>query len=234
MNRRPGAFDPRILDRLGPGGRPEVNPYRETHRHFGPELVPADRFPEWAGRFAEHFGRDAPLHVELGTGSGDWLVAMARLHPGWNWLGVEIRYKRCTQTARRIRAAELPHARVARFSWFGLDGVFGEGELAGLHINHPDPWPSEKDRKHRVIEPGFAALVARWLRPGAEWRLKTDFAPHAEAMLTAIAGLPFELIGRSGDIRAEGAPWPDEVVTPYQARFDADGVPVHGVRVRRR
>jgi tRNA (guanine-N7-)-methyltransferase len=232
MNRRPGQFTPALLERRG-ASRDEVNPYRLGHLQFGDELIPAESLLGWKDRWVELFGRQAPLHVELGTGNGAWIAHMAKTHPEWSWLGVEVRYKRCVQGAQKLRAAGATNGRMARYSWFGLDEVFSEGCLAGVHLNHPDPWPAHQQKKHRVIEPGFAAQVARWLAVGGEWRLKTDFQPHAEAMLEAIRGLPFTLIGVTHDLAKDGAPWPDDVPTPYQARFHAAGVPVHAIRVRR-
>ena len=80
----------------------------------------------------------------------------------------------------------------------------------------------------------FLDDAARWLADGAELRLKTDFSPHVDALLAALPGRPFELVGLSRDVARYGPPWTDEVVTAYQAAFDRKGVPVHAVRIARR
>lgn len=231
MNRRPGIHSTVLLTRSG--GRAEVNPYRDGHKEFGAEIVPAEDAPSFRGRWSANFGREAPLHVELGTGTGTWLAASAAAHPDRNWIGVEIRFKRCVQTATRLRQNGSTNGRVVRYSWFVLDELFEPGELDGLYLHHPDPWPDRKDVKNRLIEPGFCAAITRWLKPGAEFRLKTDFAPHAQALLKGIAGLPLEVLGATDDLARDGAPWPDDVVTAYQAAFQGKGVPVHAVRLRR-
>ena len=46
----------------------------------------------------------------------------------------------------------------------------------------PDPWPKTQHHKRRLVDPGFARLAAARLRPGAEWRLATDWADYAEQM----------------------------------------------------
>lgn len=232
MNRRPGSHVPaRFLHEAG--GRAEVNPHREGHRQFGSELVPADEAEALAGDWARSFGREAPLHVELGTGHGSWLAAAAAAHPERDWLGVEIRYKRCVQTATRLRGVGATNGRVVRYSWFALDRLLRPASVAAFYIHHPDPWPAEREKKHRLIEPGFVGRVAEWLEPGGELRLKTDFPPHATALLAAVRALPFSLLGHTTDLAATGAPWPDDVVTGYQARFHAQGVPIHAVWLRR-
>ena len=68
-------------------GRPlrtEVNPYVVLHEEFGPPVVTADAAFTWNGRWAECFERDAPLHVEVGSGNGFFLAGMAARHPDRN------------------------------------------------------------------------------------------------------------------------------------------------------
>ena len=121
-----------------------------------------------------------------------------------------------------------------RYSWFALDDLFVDGELDAIYIHHPDPWSSPSKAKHRLITPEFVAQAARLVRAGGELRLKTDFRPHRDALVAAAAAArEWELLGQSDDVRGAGAPWPDDVVTGYQAKFDAAGEPVFAARLRR-
>ena len=238
MNRRPAPdAAPFSADPHRGGQSLRVNPYRSAHLAFGPELVPAEEAPDWKGRWRERLG-GGPLNLELGIGDGRWLATSAARTPDAAWLGVEIRYKRCTQGAGKLRAAvygaDAPrNAAVVRYSWFDLRSIFAPGEIAVMHIQHPDPWERGKQAKHRLIEPGFVALTAELIEAGGELRLKTDFRPHFDALLAAIVGGPWDLLGVSVDIRRDGAPWEDDIVTGYQQKFDGRGLPVFGVRVRR-
>ena len=45
---------------------------------------------ERQGHWQEWFEREAPLHVELGTGKGDFITGMAARHPEINFIGIEI------------------------------------------------------------------------------------------------------------------------------------------------
>ena len=63
-----------------PGARQEmlVNPY---------VIQEPDRFKGvWS---SEVFHNDHPLHIEIGTGKGQFLMAMAELHPDINYIGIE-------------------------------------------------------------------------------------------------------------------------------------------------
>lgn len=236
MNRRPGPDAAPFLQRAPESGhRAEVNPYRDRHAEFGRELLAAEVAPRRKGRWAEEFGRDAPRYLELGLGNGSWLAARAARSPAEDWIGLEIRYKRCVQTAEKVRAAGSTNARIVRYSWFDLDDLFAEGELSGVYIHHPDPWEAHSKAKHRLINDLFMALAARLIRPGGELRLKTDFRPHRDALLAGVGRVPgWTVVGTSDDVRAAGAPWADDVVTGYQAKFDAQGLPVFAAWLNRR
>lgn len=235
MNRRLGPSSAPFAARADiPRHRPDINPYRDGHAAFGRELLPADAAPALRGRWAAEFGREAPIQLELGLGNGSWLATAAAGAPDQDWIGLEIRYKRCVQTAEKVRKAGSTNARVVRYSWFALAELFADGELSGIWIHHPDPWSHPLQAKHRLIDDAFVALAARLVRPGGELRLKTDYKPHRQALLAGVAASPgWEVVGTSDDIRRDGAPWPDDVVTGYQAKFDAAGEPVYAARLRR-
>jgi tRNA (guanine-N7-)-methyltransferase len=235
MNRRPGPNAAPFHTRAHkPGHREEVNPYRDVVGQFGRELIPSETASERRARWAEEFGRAAPITLELGTGNGSWLAAASASAPGEHFIGLEIRYKRCVQTAEKLRAAGLGNGRVVRWSWFELAALFAPGELHRIVIHHPDPWSNPSKAKHRLIRGEFLAEAAALVHPGGELRLKTDFLPHRDALLAGVAGTPWVVEGTSDDVRGAGAPWPDDVVTGYQAKFDRAGLPVYAARLSRR
>ncbi len=207
---------------------PGLNPYVAEHASFGREILPATEALSWKDRWSEWFGRTAPLHLEIGSGNGFYLSGMAGQHPEADWVGLEIRYKRVVLAARKLRGLGLTNACVVRFDATHLHQLFPVGSLAGVHINHPDPWARDKQAKHRLIGREFLELLAPLMQPGAELRLKTDFPPHITALLEAAPGL-FTMKAVHGDVLAEGAPWPDDVRTNYQRKADEKGVAVGAV-----
>lgn len=230
---RPGNHQ-RFRDLLpGDVSRPDVNPYITSHREFGDEIVPGSEAPALKEKWPEVFGRVAPLHLEVGSGNGFYLAGMAEKHPDQDWVGVEIRYKRVVLVAKKLRVAGLKNARIVRYDARALDTLFPQGALAGVHINHPDPWERESKRHHRLIDRGFIELITGLCALGAELRLKTDFGPHVKALLQACEGLPWELVGVRTDVDVQGSIWSDDVVTNYQRKARERGLPVHAACLRR-
>jgi tRNA (guanine-N7-)-methyltransferase len=221
---------------------PDANPFVRSHREIGLPLLPADVAATWRGRWDEHFGRRAPLHVEIGSGNGFFLRDMALRHPEWNWLGIEIRYKRTVLCATKLTRANVRNARIARYHAAFLDDLFLPGTLSGLYVNHPDPWPRTSQEKNRLISRWFLEDVARFLVPGAWLRIKSDFRPNVDRVLevldhaedgTPLPRLPFDITGIADDINNGPAPWPDDVMTNYQRKMLVKGVPVAAIQIVR-
>ena len=215
--------------------KPDLNPYLKAHWTHGRPVLTADQAAACRGGWDEEFGREAPLHVEIGPGNGFFFSGMAARFPGRNWLAIEIRFKRVMLTTKKLElAGAAEFARVCRYDASALGDLFAPGEVAALYINHPDPWPKDKQAKNRLLGPRFLELCASVLQPGGEIRLKTDHLINVEALSEAVAGHPgFELLARCDDVSGEGAPWGEDVRTNYQRKFDEKGLPVYGVWVRR-
>lgn len=234
---------PRFRDRTDDDfKRPDINPFLQEHRSFGPELLPAEEAWKHRGGWAEVFGREAPLHVEIGSGNGFFLAGLAERHPEWNVLGIEIRYKRVVLCAKKIRKAGLTNARISRYHAAFLDDLFEPGSLAGLYVNHPDPWPKARHDKNRLISRWFLEDVVSLLQPGGWFRLKSDFRPNVDRAVELLdrgpegepmPRLPLEVTGRSEDVITGPAPWPDDIETNYQSKFRLKGEPVYAVELVR-
>ena len=216
---------------------PDLNPYLRLHREAGPPVITAEQATGFRGRWADAFGADRPLHVEIGSGNGFFLAGMAARHPDQSWLGIEIRFKRVVLCAKKIKALNVgANARVARYDAWWLEDLFEPGAVAGLFVNHPDPWEKDSDEKKRLMSPHFAAWAAEAMAPGAMLRLKSDHLNNINALESAAAAQPFELLGRVEDIERNGTPWPveDDVITNYQSKFIKRRLPVHALWLRRR
>jgi tRNA (guanine-N7-)-methyltransferase len=226
----PAAERPRFRDReAGELRRPEVNPYVAGHRAASRWILTADEAWRHRDRWAEVFGRDAPLHLEVGSGNGFFLSGMARAHPEVDFVGVELRFKRVVLCARKLDAAGVTNARIARYHAAFLDDLFPDGSLSAIYVNHPDPWPKDRHEKNRLIARWFLDDAARLLRPGGSFRIKSDHPPNVLRIPEILAEdppLPFRVVGRSDDVARDGAPWPDDVETNYQRKKRLAGVPV--------
>ena len=215
--------------------RPDINPYLVLHREFGPPVVTGEEAEAFRGCWATAFeGPPGPLHVEVGSGNGFFLAGMAARHPGVRFVGIELRFKRVVLCARKIRAAGLQNARIARYDAWWLSQIFAPDEVDALYVHFPDPWSKDRHEKKRMMGPAFAAWAAEALKPGALLRLKTDHLDNVDRLEAALQDGPWELVARVEDTERHGLPWgEDDVVTNYQRKFVERGEPTHALWARR-
>ena len=68
--------------------------------------------------------------------------------------------------------------------------MFDDGTVADIYINFPDPWWKAKHAKRRLVDDGFATMLARLLAPGASIWVKSDVPAIAQEIGEALATAP--------------------------------------------
>ena len=177
------------------------------------------------------FGRVAPLLVEIGPGTGESLVPMARARPDANVLAFEVYAPAVAQLIGALARAEVGNVRiVAANAVEGLQHLVPVGGLDELWTFFPDPWPKARHHKRRLVDAEFAALASSRLRPGGLWRLATDWEDYALQMRAVLDGQP----GLVNEHPEAWAPrWPDRPLTRFEVRGLEAGRVVHDLTYRR-
>ncbi|MBI2568703.1 MAG: hypothetical protein HYV63_16905 [Candidatus Schekmanbacteria bacterium] len=122
---------------------------------------------EWRQRLG--FPAEAPLWVEVGCGCGFFAHHLAMTHAHALVLGVELRYKRLHQAARRLPAAA--NLRIVRYDGLRLAHALGR-EVDAFFLIYPDPWPRPRDRDRRLYSQ-LDRFIPH-LRGGGSIHLRTD------------------------------------------------------------
>lgn len=127
------------------------------------------------------FGRRAGLVVEIGSGTGDSLVAMAAADPDRDHVAFEVFRPALASTMIKLQQAGIDNVRLIDANGVeGLTQLFGPGTVAELWTFFPDPWQKARHHKRRLVSTAFADLVADRLVPGGTWWIATDWAEYAE------------------------------------------------------
>ena len=177
-------------------------------------------------RLEEVFQRRAPRVLEIGFGDGESLAAMAARHPEEDYLGIEVhrpgvghllqRADRLGLTNLKVMCADAVEVLTERLP----DACF-----IRIQIFFPDPWPKKRHHKRRLIQPPFALLLARKLRPGGHLHLATDWEDYAHHMLRVLeTAAPFVNTAGLGRFTPRPAYRP---LTKFEHRGQRLG---HGVR----
>ena len=68
------------------------------------------------------FNNDKPLHIEIGTGKGDFIIGKARMNPDINFIGIE-KYESVLIRALE-KCEDLPNLRFMCFDALKINEVF--------------------------------------------------------------------------------------------------------------
>jgi tRNA (guanine-N7-)-methyltransferase len=146
----------------------------------------------WPAGWAQIFGREAPLIVEICFGNGQFLAYLARRHPEANVLGMDISLPSLRRAERRVRRAGLDNVRLLNCdAQYGLWALIRPELLQAVHINFPDPWPKAAHHHRRLIQPRFLELVASRCPAGATLDIATDHDDYAAVIAETLHNTPY-------------------------------------------
>jgi len=170
--------------------------------------------------WAELFGPEraaAGVEIDLGAGDGDFIAGRAAQCPERGFLGVERLLGRALKIARKANVDGLVNLKALRLeSWYTVRYLAPEASVAVLHVMFPDPWPKKRHAGNRLVQPEFAAAVARALRVDGEFRFTTD---HEDYFREACGVLDAE----TGLVRQEVWDFHDDPRTDFQNLWEAEG-----------
>ncbi|BBY23307.1 tRNA (guanine-N(7)-)-methyltransferase [Mycobacterium stomatepiae] len=129
------------------------------------------------------FGRQAPLVLEIGCGSGISTLAMARDEPDIDVITVEVYKRGLAQLLCAIDREQVSNIRLIRGNGIDvLQHLIAPGSLTGFRLYFPDPWPKARHHKRRFLQPATVGLIADRLLPGGILHAATDHPGYAEQM----------------------------------------------------
>ena len=127
------------------------------------------------------FGRDAELIVEIGPGTGESLVPMAKARPQANVLAFEVYQPAIARMLAQLARNGLDNVRIVEAdAAAAMEYLVPVRSVNEIWLFFPDPWHKARHHKRRLLTPEFAALSATRLRTLGIWRIATDWADYAE------------------------------------------------------
>ena len=212
-----------------PAGK--VNKMRLKNVPGSREAIAQSRFvihdpQEQKGKWAEAFGRKAPLHIEIGTGKGRFLMELAALHPEIDYIGIEKYSSVLLRAIQKMEERELPNVRFIRMDAEEITEVFGPGEADRIYLNFSDPWPKDRHAKRRLPSRQFLNRYAQILKPEGTIEFKTDNRALFDFALEELEPAGWRAEEVTFDLHADERLMQGNVMTEYEERFSAAGNPI--------
>ena len=173
------------------------------------------------------------VHLEIGFGGGEHLLAQAQQNPRIGFLGSEPFINAMAKALAVIEARQIANVRLHFDDAAYLLAWLPTASLGRLDLIYPDPWPKRRHWKRRFVQDASVAEIARILRPGAEFRFVTDVPDYAAWTLQRVLRSPDVVwtAERADDWRK---PWSGFAGTRYEAKATREGrVPSYFVFRRR-
>ena len=191
--------------------------------------------PAALGAPEQIFSNDAPLHLEIGCGKGNFACGMAEKYPDVNFIAVEKVADVCCV------ALEKAVARTPERASDNLRFLIGDAKILEeavkphsvdcIYLNFSDPWPKSGHAKRRLTYRSFLAIYEKLLRDGGVLKLKTDNDGFFASSLEEFELYGAEIVWKTEDLHATDKAT-DNVMTEYEANFSAKGVNIKSVWVK--
>jgi tRNA (guanine-N7-)-methyltransferase len=173
---------------------------------------------------SEIFGNDRPIEIDLGSGSGKFLVESGVRYPDRNFLGIERLLGRVRKTRRKACQLKLGNVRVLRVEIdYAVRYLLLPNSISRFHLSFPDPWPKRRHHTRRLVDGEFLEAISAALGANGELWIKTDHVEYFRwiekmAALTTFAEAPWEH---------------DYPNTDFDETFAAENAPIYRLRLRK-
>lgn len=180
---------------------------------------------DYKGKWNEVFGNDHPLHLEIGTGKGQFISQMARKNPEINFIGIEQQESVIVTAICKAKKAQVNNLRLININAEQLLNIFSEKEIDTIYLNFSDPWPKKKHEKRRLTHHDFLELYKQIITYDGKLILKTDNQGLFEYSLVSFSKFNMKLLDVTLDLHALNDQ--NNVMTEYEEKFSKKGQPIY-------
>ncbi len=184
---------------------------------------------KWA---SQHFQNECPITLELACGRGEYSLGLARMYPGRNFIGVDIKGARIWKGAGIALEEGLQNVAFLRTRIELITHFFAAGEISEIWITFPDPFLRKSKANRRLTSAHFLNLYRKILHPNGIVHLKTDEPNLYEFTLETLAeDANATILYQDADIYSKPLPFPElDLKTYYESMHLAEGKTIKYIR----
>ena len=198
-----------------------------------PELLIPHPTPEnfqqlWDSKKENVPASSGRVHLEIGCGSGRYLIEWAQENPKDAFIGLELRYKRLVLAAKKIEQQTISNILLMREHGEFFDEYLPHNSIDCMHINFPDPWSKKSRRKHRILSAEFLSRILPLFRSKGELRFKTDHLEYFETVTDIIQNFEtYKIVEYSKNLH-QSEYNAKNILTEFEMLFKSKGNPSIG------
>ncbi|MGM0462445.1 MAG: tRNA (guanosine(46)-N7)-methyltransferase TrmB [Fibrobacterota bacterium] len=187
-------------------------------------MDPEKVFPDAAGVFA---AQQQPLHIEIGSGKGAFIIEAARRNPHINFIGIERFDSILIRCLEKLQERELKNLVFMKLDARYMQNVFARDQVSRIYLNFSDPWPKKRHAKRRLTHSDFLPTYKKILCPGGEVSVKTDNRLLFEFTLKSLNNYGFMVSAISLDLHAHEPE--NNIRTEYEKKWSRRGSRIYSL-----
>ena len=178
------------------------------------------------GGFSDIFPKDAPVHIEIGCGKGNFACGMAKKYPEVNFIAIERVADVCCIALEKAKAAsderQSDNLRFMISDAKELAENIPPHSVDCIYLNFSDPWPKSGHAKRRLTHRGFLEMYRTLLKEDGILKFKTDNVGLFDFSLEEFEAMGMTLLFCTRDLHSEPQAQ-DNVMTEYEKNFSEKG-----------
>lgn len=179
---------------------------------------------KYKGNYKELFENDNPIHIEIGTGKGQFLILMAQTYPDINFIGVEMKESILVRAVQKLEVINIPNLKFMVWNAESLDKVF-DYEISTIYLNFSDPWPKKKHHKRRLTASAFLDTYDKLFLTTPTIIQKTDNIDLFVSSIVNLCNHGYKIEEYSIDLEKEENIF--NITTEYEEKFMKQGVKIN-------
>lgn len=204
---------------------------KEATLAAGPEYIVPGEPRDNKGKWKALFKNDNPIWLEIGSGKGQFLTGLAKLHPEINFLACEGLDDVYVRIVEKCLADNINNLLIIPCFMDHATEFFEDGELDKVFINFCDPWPKKRHIKRRLTNRDKLTEYCKVLGEEKFIQFKTDNDPLFEFTLEEIEALGLEMLEMTRDLAK--SPYEEKNIhTEYEDKFSGFGKSINYVVIK--
>ena len=170
---------------------------------------------DYINKYQALFNNDNPIHLEIGSGKGDFIINNALTYPNINFIGIE---KFTTVAARilsKLEDKEIPNLKIIIMDAEEVNEIFNH-EIDTLYLNFSDPWPKTRHEKRRLTSDIFLNVYDDIFIGNPTIIQKTDNQGLIESSIVSFSNYGYKIKEISLDLAKTEIP---NIETEYERKF---------------
>ena len=189
-----------------------------------------DNPKDYINKWNKLFGNNNSIHVEIGTGKGQFIINKAIKYPNINFIGIEKFDSIIARCLQKI-PDDIPNLKIVRANALEIEEIFNK-EIDTLYLNFSDPWPKKRWYKRRLTSDIFLKKYDFIFKKNKHIIQKTDNRDLFEYSILSYSNYGYLIKDISLDLHNSGIE--DNIETEYEEKFSSKGNNIYYVEVEKK